>query len=464
MSKHLISVLIATSAIVSAASASAGDARGSIELVSGLTECVGQLEAADQSPSAIEGVGSAKTSSLGALQFVTGSERLASTQRMAVDEAREAFAQRLALDPMNTRQVINALRKKCMDYVYQAEDLRVAEVEENRLAAAEKREAEIKLRQQEAKLAKQQALTADRANALELAKIKAETERLKIEKDAALASENAKLNFEGKKVDATLASENAKLNLEGRKIDASTSVDLGRITAETERARIDRTADVESERTKAGVEIAKINANAAVAVTTKVAEVAVVHENQRTERTKLDAASRTDVAKAQAEAVSNTVSQSAKIESERTKAMVEIANNQITAQTDVAKTQAAAGLKAVEAVASAQTDIARSKSSSNNQNDGESSGMVSASLECGAFYRTVSLRASEQQRPTINKLSAAMFDFARKSGATEDMITASHSRLMTKFSESAAKSKQSLEKELLGMKSKCSTLDQVIRL
>ena len=60
MLKRLISLLVATSAFVSTASATAGETRGSFVIVTGLAECVGQLEAADQYPDAIEGVGSAK--------------------------------------------------------------------------------------------------------------------------------------------------------------------------------------------------------------------------------------------------------------------------------------------------------------------------------------------------------------------------------------------------------------------
>ena len=110
---------------------------------------------------------------------------MSATRRAALEDPKVAFAQKILNDPMNARNSINSLRKRSMDLVYQAEDVRVADEENGKREAAERRQAEIDRRASEA-----------RASALELAKVNAETERLRIQTSAAIISEQGKTSLE----------------------------------------------------------------------------------------------------------------------------------------------------------------------------------------------------------------------------------------------------------------------------
>ena len=225
-----------------------------------------------------------------------------------------------------------------------------------------------------------------------------------------------------------------------------------KIAAETERHRIDRSATVESERTKAAVETAKINADAGVAITGRVADVAIAREAGTTDQARINASANTEVAKANAQAATNLVSQAARVESERTQAAVEIA-----------KAEAGANIKVAEAAADAQK-ATLSAQPPNASVPAAGSAVVATSLECGAFYGVMAEKAPQNQRAAITKLSSEMLAFAERSGASFDMVTDARQVLMAKFGQSATRGKQSFERDVTALKDRCSSLSASIRL
>ena len=416
-----MSKYIATSILLSAMLASTVEARAeaSLELISGLTECVGQIDAAAVYPGAIDGLSSLKTSSLGALSYVSN-DRIGAERRATMSAARDDFAEKLARDPMNARPLMTDLRNKCSNYVYQAEDVRIDNVQRANDEAVARANIEADRREQELNATRQAALEANRAAAIELAKINAETERLKILKHAELESERS------------------KIDLEGRKIDATTNVDLSKINAETERYKVNKAATVASDLTKASVDVAKIKADAGVAITGKLAEVAIASEAAATERSSVEAAAAKDIAKSNSQAAENIVSIAAGAEVEKHKVSVENSRSQPDRDANIVDTTFA--------------------SSSVTSSDPETSDEVYRSAECGAFYRVLAERAPQNQQAAISKISTNLFNYARNIGATDKVLNDAPTALERKFKQHATLGKQAFQKEVVGMKERCTSL------
>ncbi|PZU22787.1 MAG: hypothetical protein DI589_10435 [Shinella sp.] len=441
----------------STASVIAAPANASFELVDGLTACVAKLDAASAARQTADGFESARVSSKGALSYLLEGKGINSERRMMIDEMRQNFTVELQQNPMDARITVQALTNQCRELVYQAEDFRVAEVERQKEEAATKAREEAELRLKEAQAAQQAALAAEKQHALEMAKINAETERLKITTGSQL--EHEKL----------------KVGLEETKIGAATSVDLTKIQSETDRLRIQ-----------------------------KDAEVAVVHENASIEREKVAAAAQTEVAKTNAAAAVTIVGEAAKAQTETARVAAN-ANVQIAgklaevavvqenasierkkviaaAQTEVAKTNAAAAVTMVGEAAKAQTETARvvanaptstnsgatlgemlSEPNSSNM-DSDKELVMQNALECGGFYKIMFDNAPQNQQPGISRVMKEMFRTAHNAGASDDMIQKAPTAVSMKIKATATKGKAFLQQELTSMKEKCATLGQLAKL
>ena len=416
MSKYISTSILFSAMLVSAVDAKA---EASIELVSGLTECAGQIDAATVYPGAIDGLSSLKASSLGALSYLTN-DRIGAERRAIMSAARDDFADKLAREPMNARTLMIDIRTKCTNYIYQAEDVRTDDVQKANDEAAAKAKADADRHEKELEATRVAALEANRAAAIELARINAETERLKILKQAELESEKS------------------KIELEGRKIDATTNVDLSKIDAETERYKVDKAATVASERTKAGVEVARIKADTGVAITGKLAEVAIASEAAATERTKVEATAATDIAKSNSQAAETIVSIAAEAEIEKQKAAVEISKNKTHNDERLVDTAfASSSIRASDPLASEE---------------------IYRAAECGAFYRVLAEKAPQNQKPSISRISTNLFDHARKIGATDEVLSEAPTALERKLKQQATLGKQAFQKEVVDMKERCTTL------
>ena len=401
------------------------------ELVDELTACTARLDVAHEAGYSVEGLATMRVSTKGALKFLLGEKGLDADRRRALRDITEEFSQDLQLNPMNARSKVRTLTEECRELVYEAEDVRVEFVASEKVEAERKAQFEAELRLKESEAALQATLLANRQQALELAKINADTERLKIQTSSGLESERM------------------KIGLEETKIESATSVDRMKIQATTDQLGIQKHAEVESERTKAGVEIAKvgaaalvdikkIDADAKVAVAGKLADMTVAHENAAVEREKIKAAANTAIA-------SDLASTVEKVETERAKAAV-----------DIAKVQSAAGVRAVEAIAEAHM--------ATSANVDEDAAVRDSALECGGFYQVMMKNAPKNQRSGISALANTMFDVAMKSGADDQMVSDASRRMLMKIKASAASGKQTLQADLLSLKERCSTLSDVANL
>lgn len=453
------SIFFTTTANVIAAPANA-----SFELVDGLTACVAKLDAASAAGHTADGFESARVSSKGALSYLFEGRGINSERRMMIDEMRQNFTFELQRNPMDARLKVQALTNQCRELVYQAEDFRVAEVERQKEEAATRAREEAELRLKEAQAAQQEALAAEKQHALEMAKINAETERLKITTGTQL--EHEKL----------------KVGLEETKIDAATSVDLSKIQSETDRVRIQKEAEVAIEVAKVNSETAKAEAVANVQIAGKLAEVAVVQENASIEREKIAAAAHTEAAKAEAAANVQMAGKLADIVSAQENAAIEREKVAAAAQTEVAKTNAAAAVTMVGEVAKAQTETARvaanaptsagsgltmgemlSEPGSFNM-DSDNELVMQNALECGGFYKIMLDNAPHNQQQGIGRLMKEMFQTAQNAGASDDMIQEAPTAVRTKIKATATKGKASLQQELTSIKEKCATLGQLAKL
>lgn len=464
MKKNLSFCISASIFFCTTANVIAAPANASFELVDGLTACVAKLDAASAAGQTADGFESARVSSKGALSYLFEGKGINSERRMMIDEMRQNFTVELQRNPMDARLKVQALTNQCRELVYQAEDFRVAEVERQKEEAATKAREEAELRLKEAQAAQQAALAAEKQHALEMAKINAETERLKITTGTQL--EHEKL----------------KVGLEETKIGAATSVDLTKIQSETDRLRIQKDAEVAVEVAKVNSETAKAEAVANVQIAGKLAEVAVVQENAAIEREKIAAAAHTEVAKAEAAANVQMAGKLADIVSVQENASIERERVAAAAKTEIARTNAAAAVTMVGEAAKAQTETARVAASAptpansgltlgemltepgSSDMDSDNELVMQNALECGGFYKIMLDNAPQNQQPGISRVMKEMFRTAQNAGASADMINEAPTAVRTKIKATATKGKAVLQQELTSMKEKCATLGQLAKL
>ena len=421
-----ISLLFASTAI---ANETQPDVR--FELVDDLTACVAKLDVAYDNGHTVEGLATMRVSTKGALKFLLGDDGFDADRRRAARDISAEFSQDLQLNPMNARTKVRTLTEQCRELVYEAEDVRVRWVETKREDALRKEQVEAETRRKEAEASMLATLAADRQHALELAKIAAENERLKIQ------------------TDGDLASRQMSLSLESKKIDASTSLEQAKINADTDRLAIQKLAETEQERTKAGVEttriaagaavdIAKSKADAQVAVAGKIADLTATKENAELERAKIRAAANVSIASD----FSNTIE---KVGTERAKAAIEIA-----------KVESSAGIEIARTIAESQKPAI--------PQTGEQMTVMNGALECGGFYQVMMKNAPKNQRSGIASLADAMFEVARNAGADEGMVSSASNDMLMKIKASAASGRQVLEKDLRSLKERCTTMSDVAKL
>lgn len=453
MKKNLSFYISASIFFSTTANVIAAPAGASFELVDGLTACVAKLDAASAAGQTAEGFDSARVSSKGALNYLFEGEGINSERRIMMDEMRQNFAVELQRSPMDARLKVQALTNQCRELVYQAEDFRVAEVERQKEEAALKAREEAELRLKEAQAAQQAALAAEKQLALEMAKINAETERLKITTGTEL--EHEKL----------------KVGLEETKIGATTSVDLSKIQSETDRVRIQKEAEVAIEVAKVNSETAKAEAVANVQIAGKIAEVVTVQENASIEREKMVVAAQVETAKAEAAAGVQIAGKLAE--------MVAVQEN---ASVEREKVNAAAAVTIVGEAARAQTETARIAANPQNEVsntltidemlsepgsatfEDDSQIVMQNALECGGFYKIMLDNAPQNQQQGIGRVMKEMFHTAKSAGASDEMIKEAPTTIRTKIKATATKGKAFLQQELTSMKEKCATLGQLAKL
>lgn len=419
----------------STASAQEQQVVASFELTNALTTCAAALDAAQESGHSVEGLATARMSSKGALEFLLGKTGMNSERRRMMSELRANAVSDLAANPMSARESVRAQVKKCMEHVYEAEDVRVHYVEAQAAETARREKLEADLRFKEAEATQAAKIEADRQHALEIAKLNADTERLRINKVSDLETERLKTGVETKK------------------IDAATSVQLSTISADTIRHAVDKHAEVEIDRNNANVETSKvqanaiigatqINADADVAVAGKLVDIANVHEATKLEIEKTKATARVEVARSQSEAISNRAARSTSIDD----SVAVIPNGGLVAEGASTIVNAAPGALAAEAVVVDKAAL-----------------LVNA-LECGGFYWVMQTNAPPAQQAGISALARSMFDTARNHGATDAMISDAPKHLMNKIKATATQGKQPLQNELSSLKVRCATLGTVASL
>ncbi|KQQ72403.1 hypothetical protein ASF70_12780 [Rhizobium sp. Leaf321] len=424
MKKNLSFYISASIFFSTTASVIAAPADVSFELVDGLTACTAKLEAASVAGQTADGFESARVSSKGALSYLFEGKGINTERRMIIDEMRQSFTIELQRNPMDARLKVQALTNQCRELVYQADDFRVAEVARLKEDASRKAREEVELRLKEAQAVQQAALAAEKQHALEVAKINAETERLKITTGTQL--EHEKL----------------KVGLEETKIGAASSLDLSKIQSDTDRLRIQKNAEVAVEVAKVNSTTAKAEAVANVQIAGKLADIVSVQENASIEREKVAA----------------------------------------TAQTEIARTNAAAAVTIVGEVAKAQTETARVAANAPNiPNSGHSVAemlpqpgssdlsdneelVMQNALECGGFYKIMLDNAPRDQQQGIGRVMKDMFRTAQNAGASDDMIEKAPTAVHTKIKATATKGKAFLQRELISMKEKCATLQELAKL
>ncbi|MEW9615635.1 hypothetical protein AB3G45_17620 [Shinella sp. S4-D37] len=420
-----IKLLLASTTI---AYASQPDVR--FELVEEMTACVAKLDVAHDAGHSVDGLATMRVSTKGALKFLLGDEGMDADRRRAVRDISAEFEDELQLSPMNARSKVRALTQQCRDLVYEAEDVRVDWVAAKKADAERKEALEAEARRKEAEAAMRATIAADREHALELAKIHAENERLRIQTNGELSAKEM------------------ALGLEEKKIDAATTIEVTKVTAQTDRLAIEKSAEIAIDKNKAAVEstrivagaatdIAKVDAEAKIAVTGKIAEMTTTMESAALEREKVRAASNAAIASDLAKTIE-------KVETKKADAAVE-----------VAKHEAAASVETAHAIA--QAHIATTGRSE------EQTVVMEGALECGGFYAVMVKNAPQNQRSGISALATVMFEVARDSGADDQMISDAPKNMLQKIKATAASGRKALQSELVSIKERCTTMSDVAK-
>ena len=318
---------VAASTLLASYNISNAAQRGSLELIDNLTACAGRLAGTKGFESYVDGLSTSRLSSMGALEYLLGDGRIRPDRRQAINDFRDEFEQQLMSSPAKAKKLVASLHAECMQYVYDAEDVRLAEVEADKEEKRQIRKAELEEKrrlesEERREIAKINADLAKDNNRTELEKTKIHSQTTLGVVDKAADVENARTQ-----ANVEIAGKNAEVEINKTNAD----VDIAKINADANVQIVGKVAEVENGKTRASVEKSQINANAAVAIAEKAGDIELAKKKADVETAKINADAVVDISE-----------NAAKVATDRNTAAVQIAQIQADANVEAMKSIVAA--------------------------------------------------------------------------------------------------------------------------